>query len=43
MHIAHAVPLAGHLGRKKTTSRVLSKFCWPTLFKDVKNLLIERY
>ena len=26
MHIAHAVFLAGHLGRKKTTSRVLSIF-----------------
>ena len=26
MHIAHAVLLPGHLGRKKTTSRVLSIF-----------------
>ena len=29
--------MAGHLGRKKTTSRILSKFFWLTLFKDVSH------
>ena len=35
LHLAHTVPTAGHLGRKKTASRILSRFYWPTLFKDV--------
>ena len=33
--LAHSIPLAGHLGRKKTADRVLQRFYWPTLFHDV--------
>ena len=34
LRIAHSVPLAGHLGRDKTTQCLLSTFYWPTLHKD---------
>ena len=34
--IAHDIPFAGHLGRDKTTQRILRRFYWPTLFADVK-------
>ena len=34
--LAHDLPLAGHLGREKTTQRILRCFYWPTLFQDVK-------
>ena len=27
--------MAGHFGRKRTTSRLLSNFYWPTIFKDI--------
>ena len=35
LRIAHAIPVAGHLARRKTTSRILRRFYWPTLFRDV--------
>ncbi len=35
LELAHTIPLAGHLGRDKTAKRVLQRFYWPTLFKDV--------
>ena len=35
LHIAHTIPLAGHLGRDKTAQRILRRFYWPTLYKDV--------
>ena len=35
LELAHCIPLAGHLGRKKTTSRILRRFYWPTLHRDV--------
>ncbi len=35
LHLAHTVPLAGHLGRDKTARRILQRFYWPTLYKDV--------
>ena len=35
MELAHSIPLAGHLGKNKTTDRVLQRFYWPTLRKDV--------
>ena len=35
LHMAHAIPMAGHLGRKKTTERVLQRFFWPGVSKDV--------
>ena len=35
LQMAHAIPMAGHLGRKKTTERVLQRFFWPGVSKDV--------
>lgn len=37
LRLAHNIPMAGHLGRKKTTDRILQRFYWPGLFRDVKN------
>ena len=34
--LAHEIPLAGHLGWKKTADRIMQRFYWPTLFQDVK-------
>lgn len=31
-----AIPLAGHLGKYKTARRILQRFYWPTLYKDVQ-------
>ena len=33
--MAHDIPLAGHLGIRKTQSRILQHFYWPKLHKDV--------
>ncbi len=35
MSLAHSIPLAGHLGKKKTTDRVLQHFYWPTIHRDI--------
>ena len=35
LELAHQIPLAGHLGRDKTADRLLYRFYWPTLYKDV--------
>ena len=35
LKLAHDVPLGGHLGKEKTGRRLLRRFYWPTLFKDV--------
>ena len=35
LELAHTVPLAGHLGKKKTLARVSRRFYWPTMHKDV--------
>lgn len=35
IQVAHSIPIACHLGRDKTTRRVLQKFYWPTLFRDI--------
>ena len=35
LHLAHSIPLAGHLGRRKTASRILQRFYWPGIFCDV--------
>ena len=34
LELAHAIPLAGYLGKKKTASRIMKRFYWPTLFRD---------
>ena len=33
--LAHSIPLAGHLCKKKTTDRILQRFYWPTIHRDV--------
>lgn len=38
LKMAHAILLAGHLGRKKTTDRVLQRFYWPGLYSDVQEM-----
>ena len=34
---AHKVPIAGHLGKHKTAKRILRRFYWPNLYKDVED------
>lgn len=36
LKIAHEIPLAGHLGERKTKQRIKYSFFWPTLKQDVK-------
>ena len=33
--LAHTIPMAGHLGRDKTTKRITKNFYWPSVFRDV--------
>ena len=35
---AHSVPVAGHLGRKKMTNRLLERFFWPGTYMDFQEL-----
>ena len=35
LELAHSVPLAGHLGQKKTEQRILQRFYWPGVHRDV--------
>ena len=35
MQVAHDIPLGGHMGNRKTRSRLLQNFFWPGIFKDV--------
>ena len=35
MAVAHEIPLGGHLGKTKTSQRLLQRFYWPTLYADV--------
>ena len=35
LQLAHNVPLAGHMGKTKTSRRILQRFYWPSLFRDV--------
>ena len=37
LHVAHTIPLGGHLGKKKTAMRIMDHFYWPTLFRDVED------
>ena len=37
LQLAHEVPIAGHLGKHKTSKRILRRFYWPTLYKDVED------
>ena len=33
--LAHSIPLSDYLGKDKTAHRILQRFYWPTLYKDV--------
>lgn len=35
MKLAHSVPLAGHMGKTRTAKRIMQRFYWPSLFRDV--------
>ena len=35
LQLAHDITLSGHLGKKKTTKRILQRFYWPTIHCDV--------
>ena len=35
--MAHEITLAVHLGKEKTRQRILRRFYWPTLYKDVED------
>ena len=35
LKLAHDVPMAGHLGKHKTSCRILQRFYWPSLYQDV--------
>ena len=37
LRLAHDIPMAGHLGRKKTADRILRRFYWPGVFRDVED------
>ena len=38
LKLSHSIPLAGHLGRKKTLRRVTQRFYWPTVVRGVADL-----
>lgn len=35
LKLAHNIPMAGHLGKKTTVNRILSRFYWPGLHHNV--------
>ena len=37
LKLAHDIPMAGHLGKKKTADRVLQRFYWPGVYHDVQD------
>ncbi|KAL5509602.1 hypothetical protein EMCRGX_G004996 [Ephydatia muelleri] len=43
LKLAHEAPLAGHMGRNKTTKPVLQRFYWPNVYKDVVCEYATRY
>ena len=36
--LAHTIPLAGHLGHNKTMQRVLHRFFWPNVTREISRL-----
>ena len=41
LSIGHDNPMAGHLGRQKTTDRIQSEFWWPGIIGDVKRYVMS--
>ena len=37
LSMAHAIPLAGHMGIEKSRERLLAHFFWPGIYEDVRN------
>ena len=37
LQLAHEIPLSGHLRKKKTLQRVLQRFYWPSVCRDIAN------
>ena len=37
IEVAHDIPMAGHLGRRKTIGRILQRFYWPGIYRDVSD------
>ncbi|XP_075762946.1 uncharacterized protein LOC142819454 [Pelodiscus sinensis] len=37
MEVAHANPWAGHLGQEKTVKRILQRFYWPGVYREVRD------
>lgn len=37
LKLGHDIPLAGHLGTKKTRDRIMHHFFWPGIFSDISN------
>ena len=36
LRLAHNIPMAGHLGKKKTADRILARFYWPGVYREVE-------
>ena len=36
LELRHEIPLAGHLSVQKTRQRIVCRFYWPTVFKDIE-------
>lgn len=43
LRLAHEIPMAGHLGIRKTKAKVLCHFYWPSLHKDVVSFCRSRH
>ena len=39
----HADPTSGHLGEKKTYNRIIERFTWKGVMKDVKQVVSDVY
>ena len=39
LRLAHEIPMAGHMGVKKTLTRIRAHFFWPKMRKDVSKFL----
>lgn len=35
LEVAHKIPMTGHMGKMKTAQRILQRFYWSTLYKDI--------
>ena len=39
LHACHSVPTSGHFGVNKTTQKSVSRYFWPSLYKDVEDFI----